>query len=220
MAQQRSQGGALWFWGGAGALILYFVFFAHRAPAPTTRDGTPLDPGRDPDQGASTLAAPLHWSRQGYAITLTSLASYRLCGTVVHREDYSGDWNALVSPCDVAMAWGPLLQGDLYKRLSWSQSDRWYYWQYGSDFGHDNSFIARHSSNTHLIPADETLAQAARSLNTGDVAELMGDLVRVDAKRGDDTRWWISSTSRDDTGDGSCEVLYLKRLRIGDRVYE
>jgi hypothetical protein len=80
--------------------------------------------------------------------------------------------------------------------------------------------VARYSSNTHVIPATPNLARAAKSLHAGDVAELTGKLVFIKGKKGDYNCWWNSSLSRSDTGDGSCEVLYLERLKTGDHYYE
>jgi hypothetical protein len=117
------------------------------------------------------------------------------------------------------MAWGDLARDGLYKRLSWSQNNRWYWWKSGSDFGHDDTFVVRWSSNTHIIPATRNLERAAMSLKRGRAAELSGDLVRVDAKKGERTYWWVSSMSRTDGGDGSCEVLYLRELKAGGKVF-
>lgn len=205
---------------GAIALpALAFWWLGARPPAPVRRDPAPLDLGRDPAQGPPELA-PLAFTRGGMAITLTPLATYRLAGRVLHKADYAWDWNARLAPVDVAMAWGPMLEHGLYRKISWSQRDRWYFWRYGADLGRDDTFIARYSANTHLVPATARLAAAARALKPGDQAELSGHLVRVDATEGDRTYAWLSSTSREDTGDGSCELLYLTRLRRGDRVYE
>ena len=34
------------------------------------------------------------------------------------------------------------------------------------------------------------------------------------------TVWWNTSLSRTDSGDGSCELIYLTKARIGNRIYE
>ncbi len=189
-------------------------------PVPSGYDPTPISPAEDPVQERIEHPRNLQFSKGGYDFVLTPLARYTLRGVVVGRENYYSGWNSLLAPCDVAVAWGELLQGDLYRRLDWSQSNRWYYWEHGDDFPRDERFVARYSSNTHLIPADENLTRAARSLGAGDLVELSGELVKVDGRKGDFTCWWTSSTSREDTGDGSCEVLYLRRLRVEDKVYE
>lgn len=189
-------------------------------PSPTSRDATPIALEGDPTQEEVEDDTPMVISRGGWEFTLTPLASYRLSGVVLSRENYRSGWNALLSPCDLAMAWGPVAQDALWERLSWSQTGRWYYWECDSDFPYDNSFVARYSCNAHIIPANPNLARAARSLSEGDTAELSGELVKVSGEKGGRTVWWTSSLSRKDMGDGSCEVLYLRRLRTGGEVYE
>jgi hypothetical protein len=48
----------------------------------------------------------------------------------------------------------------------------------------------------------------------GQIVHLEGDLVRADGKDG----WhWVSSLSRTDTGDGSCEVVWVEHAEVSDR---
>jgi len=48
----------------------------------------------------------------------------------------------------------------------------------------------------------------------GQVVELHGQLIQADGKDG----WrWISSLTRTDTGDGSCEVVWVDSVRVTDR---
>lgn len=189
-------------------------------PKATATDSTPIPTSEDPIQEPPTDKAPLRLSKGGWECTLTPLATYTLRGVVLHRENYSSGWNGALSPCDVAMAWGPLVAGQLWRKVSWSQTSRWYFWEYDSDFPYDETFVARYSCNAHILPANKNLARAARGLGSGDTAELVGELVSVDAKRGLETASWSSSTTRQDTGDGSCEVLYLRRLKVDGKVYE
>jgi hypothetical protein len=200
------------------ALVLILAWGC--GPTLTGLDDTPIDISRDPVQEKITDPHPVHFEKGGYDWIIKPLATYELSGLVLSRKNYRSGWNSILSPCDVAMAWGKLVENDLHRRLDWSQTGRWYWWEYGSDFHYDNSFVSRYSSNNHIIPATPNLARAARSLGRGDIAVLRGDLVRVDGRKGGDTVWWTSSTSRKDKGDGSCEVLYLKYLRVDGKVYE
>ncbi|MEW6338649.1 MAG: hypothetical protein ACOY3Y_02760 [Acidobacteriota bacterium] len=175
---------------------------------------------RDPEQSAADGEGPIRLERDGWSWTLRPLRRYAARGVVVGVEGYSSGWQAGLAPCDVALVWGPLVEEMLYRRLDWSQSGRWYFWRYPAGFGHDNTFIARHSSNTHVIPRNRAVERAACGLDEGDVVELSGLLVRADGVKGGSTVWWESSTSRDDTGDGSCEVLYVTRVRAHRMVWE
>ena len=135
-------------------------------------------------------------------------------------SSYHFDAMHRLSPCDVAACWGKLVKGKQHARLQWSQSNRWYWWRFGDSFGHGNDWVARWSSNTHIIPANQNLERAAKSLRRGEAAELEGDLVSVEWEQGGRRKWWNTSLIREDEGDGSCEILYLERVRQGGKVYE
>ncbi len=153
-------------------------------------------------------------------VTISKKAEYILRAIPVSVKGYTGDsWRGKLSPCDVAAVWGKLVTGDTHKQLKWSQHGRWYYWRYGDDFGHDNAFVARYSSNNHMVPATENLRRALRRMRRGLPFEASGYLVDITCQRGDNNYWWNSSTRLDDVGDGSCEVLYVTELKYDGCVY-
>jgi hypothetical protein len=159
-------------------------------------------------------------AKDGYDIAITQKAAYTVRGVVVGRENYHSGWNSLISPADVALCWGKLAENGTYRRLKWSQGNRWYFWRVGEEFGYNNDFVAQHSSNNHMIPATPNLAKAVKSLKAGDVVEITGHLVDVTATKNSQNYWWNSSTSTADRGDGSCEVIYLTRLKTHGKVYQ
>lgn len=189
-------------------------------PTPSGTDGNPIDVSLPPEQTAIEQPEPVRTSDGGWEFVLTPLARYVLRGIVVSRTTYRFDWNTGLSPYDVAMVWGDLAAGDAWRALRWSQSGRWYFWRWSGAPPLPNETIVRNSSNTHIVPASLNLARAARSLEEGDLAELSGDLVAIEARKGSERAHWRSSLSRNDTGDGSCELLYLRKVRVGGKVYE
>ncbi len=203
--------------------LLVLVAFAAAAAACTpvaNRSGAPpVDVTGEPEQTAAT-APPVTLETKGWTWTITPRAHYVVRGLVLSRETYHMDTNAMLSPCDLALAWGPLALNGAYREASWSQSSRWYLWELPAGAKLDNDFIADHSANTHVIPATENVARAACGLSAGDRVELEGDLVEVKGTKGD--RWfqWNSSLSRHDRGAGSCEVLYVRRVTYHGDVFE
>ena len=189
-------------------------------PRPTAENASPIDVSQPPEQTAVDNADPIRLEADGYEFVITPLAHYVLRGVVVSSESYRTGWNSNLSPCDVAVAWGELAADDAWQKLAWSQSGRWYDWRWHGQQPFTNEEVVRSSSNTHVVPASSDLASAARSLTPGDIAELGGELVRIDGRKGQGKVWWKSSLSRTDTGDGSCELLYLRRLRVNGKVYE
>lgn len=191
------------------------------APAPTDMDSTPIDPSAEPAQGKIDDGEPIVIEKKGWRFVLTPEASYQIQGEVLSRENYSAGVQSIISPCDIALVFGELYSSSLYKDISWSQSGRWYWWKYDASFPkQDDRYIARWSSNNHIIPATGTLWKAARSVDEGDLVVLEGYLVKLDGDKKGENYFWNSSLSRTDTGDGSCEVLYLTKMRIGENVYE
>jgi hypothetical protein len=65
------------------------------------------------------------------------------------------------------------------------------------------------AANTHVIPADDEIRAELLALKTGDVVRLTGQLVEVDGPKGMTMR---SSLRRDDSGDGACEILYVRTV--------
>ncbi len=122
-------------------------------------------------------------TRDGFDIAITQKAAYMVRGIVMSRENYYSAWNSLISPADVALCWGKLAENGAYKRLKWSQGNRWYFWQAGNEFGYNNDFVAQHSSNNHIIPATPNLAKAVKGLKEGNAVEMTGHLVDVAAAK-------------------------------------
>ena len=188
-------------------------------PSPSGRDGSPIN-FLEPPSVETQEPGIVRVTKDGYDITITQKAAYRVRGVVVGRENYHSGWNALISPADVALCWGKLAENGTYKRLKWSQGNRWYFWHAGDDFGYNNDFVAQHSSNNHLIPATPNLAKAVKSLKEGDTVEMTGQLVDVAATKKSQNYRWNSSISTTDRGDGSCEIIYLTHLKVHGKIYQ
>ena len=93
-------------------------------------------------------------------------------------------------------------------RIDISQGNRWYHWR-TDDFPIPRREIETHSANMHLIPADATVARALQQVEPGQRIALSGQLVRV---VGDDGFHWQSSLTREDVGQGACELIWVQSL--------
>ena len=202
-----------------GVILLALVWIVSCGPDPSGRDSSPINFLEPPSMQKQDPFA-FRLMRGGYDISITQKAAYTVRGIVMGRENYYSGWNALISPADVALCWGQLADNGTYKRLKWSQGNRWYFWSAEDDFGYNNDFVAQHSSNNHIIPATSNLAKAVKGLKQGHVVEMTGHLVDVTAVKNSENYRWNSSTSTTDRGDGSCEILYLTRLKVHGRIYQ
>jgi hypothetical protein len=140
--------------------------------------------------------------------TITPLQPFRLEALVLSREDYRFDRGARISPTDLALGWGPMADPQVLARIDISQGNRWYRWR-TDDFPIPRRDIETHSANMHLIPADTAVARALERVEPGQRITLAGQLVRVD---GDDGFHWLSSLSREDQGEGACELIWVQSL--------
>ena len=71
-----------------------------------------------------------------------------------------------------------------------------------------------------MIPANENVRRAVKMIKEKDEVFLEGFLVSLKGTYKGETVTWNSSLSRTDTGDGSCELFYVSKVRIDTMVYE
>jgi hypothetical protein len=96
-------------------------------------------------------------------------------------------------------------------QLSISQSARFFWYQYERLPPIPKEQIISHSTNVHIIPATTAIASRCKSLREGALVHLSGDLVEA---TGPNIPSWRSSLSRTDTGNGACELMWVKELSI------
>ena len=143
-------------------------------------------------------------------LTITPLARYALQAVVLGRERYRHDPAADFAPLDLALGWGPMSAASALNGLSVSQSGRWYEYRWDADGPPlDPADIARHSANTHCLPATREIRKKLLAVRRHDLVALSGYLVAVDGPNG---YRWRSSLTRDDTAGGACEIVWITAL--------
>ena len=70
-----------------------------------------------------------------------------------------------------------------------------------------------------MIPSTDNIRRALKSIKTNVLVEIGGYLVNIRGKVGRKDVWWNTSISRSDTGDHSCEIIYVEKIRINNKVY-
>ncbi len=201
-------------WLGLLAIFALLWWFGHRSftPAVATRSGSSVVCVTPPafDDPDLPLQSPVSGQMSPFRLdnaTVTPLAGLSLQATVLSRENYSFGRESDYSPTDLALGWGPMKDIGIARKLDVSQSGRWFHYSWGSEGPPvPLSDIISHSSNMHMVPADAAVADSLAHVRTGETVRLAGWLVRID---GDDGWHWQSSLSRDDSGDGACELVYV-----------
>ncbi len=169
------------------------------------------DPGEiaaaDPLQSA--LEEPWTLSRDNFQVVGQARFSAEV--RVLARERYRLGALADVSPLDVAVGWGPMSDSAVLADLDVWQSGRFYFWQYDDEPPIPRRDIETHSANWHLVPANSDVWRKLRKLRVGDVVKLDGMLVNLENP---DVGTRTTSLTRDDTGAGACEIIYVKYATI------
>jgi len=182
----------LWWWEGR----------AVSQPAGILAPWGPVQATADPQES---------WSYRDHRIT--PLARFEIRARVLSVERYRFDRAAELSPVDLALGWGPMSDSRILEAFTIEQRDRWYFWR-AAHMPIPGAEVIGHSANMHMIPANEGIARRLKAARVGQVVDLKGQLVRADGRDG----WhWVSSLSRTDTGDGSCEVIWVESARVADQ---
>lgn len=154
------------------------------------------------------------------SFTLTRVAQYKVNGCVISKEYYSYGWDSIISPVDLLIVWGNLADPGYRKPIIFSQDGRWYHYKWKEGARVDSAYIITHSSNNHILPANENIYRAVKQIKKEDPIVLEGFLVNVRGTFKNRPVSWNTSLTRTDTGNGSCELFYVSKVRIDTKVYE
>jgi hypothetical protein len=196
----------------AAALGLAACGFA--LPASSVPAAEVIDWHAEPIQGP-TWRTPFAWPTRRGEVRVLPRAAFDIQAMVAGAEPYSFDDGAFLSPVDLVMTWGRLPEEPYRSRVSYYQITRYYFWR-TRDPGLDLRYVATHSANMHMIPSTRNLARALAHVGSHEPVRVRGLLVDVESARG---YRWRTSLSRDDTGPGACELVWVEELQRGSRLY-
>lgn len=187
--------------------LLFVVVIAYGAYATYTSRPVEHNPGilvKDAPNQREIVATP--FTHKGYQVT--PLAEFSLEARILGTERYSLGRESDLSPVDLALGWGPMSDSAVISQLSINQSGRFYHWS-TPRLPIPKQAISSHSANMHMVPADAQIEKALKNLREGEIVRLAGYLIRADAADG----WhWVSSLTRDDSGNGACELVWVKEI--------
>lgn len=139
-----------------------------------------------------------------------ALAEYYIKARVLSRNNFSLGKESELSPFDLALGWGPMSDQSVIDKIDISQRNRWYNWR-SDGLPIPKRDVILNSANVHIIPKNEIVEGKFDKVYKGSLIEMNGYLVKVTSTNG----WhWISSLKRDDTGGGSCELLWVEEIKV------
>jgi hypothetical protein len=156
-----------------------------------------------------TISQNTNWIKDNY--NFVPIASFQAIGKVLSISSYNYDEMNEFSPVDIALGWGRMSDQQITDQIDIKQQHRWYVWR-TDYFPIPKEEIENSSSNIHIIPAYEDIEDKIDRILRGNIIQLRGKLVNVN-KVGES--WvWKSSTKRNDTGSGACEILWVDEIKI------
>lgn len=142
--------------------------------------------------------------------TLATRAHFDITARVLSRKDYSWGEGSDLVPMDLALGWGRMSDSAVLAHIEISQSGRFFYWR-TKTFPIPRREIETSSANMHMIPADPGVKRQLEKIRAGQVIHLEGFLVDASRPGG----WhWNTSMTRDDTGAGACELIYVESVDV------
>ena len=188
------------------ALLCLIGAYFHFAGRPVDRAPgivAPLQPRQ-----SNVAGAPRNFVKNGYQIN--AIATFEVEALVILMEEYRFDQGAALAPVDLALGWGPMSDAAVLEQIEFSQGNRFYYWR-TSDFPISRQQIEHNSANMHLIPANLDIEDRLKSIRPGNIVRISGYLADASGTNG----WrWRSSLSREDTGAGACELVWVETLDV------
>ena len=173
---------------------------------------------REPIQTPASGSA--QFAKAGYDVNITYKYAYDIEGLVVHTHRYNGlGIGDRLAPVDIALAWGKVAEYNDRIDFHWSQANRYVLWETDTyeeiaPVGYEKG-VNKQCSNNHVIPADSSIRNKLKSIKAGSRVRIKGYLVNVKATKSNGTYFtWNSSVTRDDSGGGACEVIYVTEVQV------
>ena len=196
-------------------LLLVSLFYKDRLPDPAQYD---IDRLTDPRQ-ESTFRSPFWVETGGQRYRINPQHAYTLEGVVVSHHDadaftdiwHHDKWKDFLNVRDLCVIWGGNVDTGVYQNMDF-KNDSWTCWAYWPDAQTGAQFQMRQLSNNHLLVDDLFLKEALMSAETGDHIRIRGQLASYENPANGFLRG--TSTSRDDTGNGACETIYVEDFQI------
>ena len=173
-----------------------------------------------------------HLKGKKYKIVVLPLCFYDISAKVVGVRKWR-DWEEQdcpihkeIFPVDIGLIWGKVAEGkhSRYIKFYHTPASRFLHCKCKFPSGMDNlsqRYIAQHFSNNHIFPANDTLKWVIKRIKKGDWVKIEGYLIQMSIYK-DGKKFYVmrSSFSRKDTCGGACESIYVKRIRVNNRIYE
>jgi hypothetical protein len=205
-----------WIFYAALALLIPAFMLRNSFPDPAERQYDPWGPPTQSHSSATGFQA-------AYGNTTYSIEPryhYELTGLVVSRAFHNAKyglhhkWNDHLNVADLCVVWG-----DNAGTLNLDAFDFWngqFTCNFSTDSNQDwKAFKPDELSNNHLLSDDDAIREQIQAVNIGDRIRLKGWLSRYGNDQGFSRD---TSTTREDSGNGACETIFISHFEILDSM--
>lgn len=208
---------SLLFWTFTLSSILFFVSYFK------TERLTDLN--IDPALNHPPLQTPLRSEQikpfvvrlQGHRYFVTPKFNYKLKGLVVSKSNSQSwrnishaKWGDYFNIGDLCIVWGENVKIRDFNDFDFWNGDWTCYVRTNSSVAWAN-FKMNQLSNNHILPATPDVEKQFKSIRIGDQIEFSGELVSYSIDNGPERE---TSISREDTGNGACEVIHVRSISV------
>ncbi|GIW26386.1 hypothetical protein [Meiothermus sp.] len=162
-----------------------------------------------PFQAPLTPQSEVRLEKPGYRFQ--PVAYFELEARVLSKRLYRFDAASTISPVDLALGWGRMSDTAVIRQLTIRQSDRFYFYAWRGEPPIPAGEIVVSSANMHLIPGNPNIELRLKRLKPGHLVRIRGFLVNVTGPNG---FYWNTSTTRHDSGNGACEIVWVADLVV------
>ena len=158
-------------------------------------------------------------SAEGETYQIKPKFGYELEGVIVsyHNADDFSDiwhhsrWKDFLNLRDICVVWGKNVETGVYLDMDF-HNDSWTCWFSWPNAEVGQRFQMTQLSNNHVLIDDEAIKTKLMRSEPGDHIRLKGLLAEYSNHRNGFSR--STSTTRDDTGNGACETIYVTDFEI------
>jgi len=200
-------------------VIAIFGYYYMQKPVVSAEDHTTIETLQEPQQYRLFDFNEFSFNSKDLEATIKTMAKYKISAVILNKKRYASGWESKVSPFDLALGWGKVSDPENLKHIKVSQTLRWYQYKFDRECELTHNYISTHSSNHHIIPANENIRKAIQLAKKYDKIFLEGYLVNVSGKYKNGNVQWRTSLVRTDTGNHSCEIMYVESVKLGSNIY-
>lgn len=204
-----------WLFLASAVAMAVLYGYKDRLPEPAYYDRSHLD---EPLQFPTELEV-FKTQVNGQEYTIAPKYDYELQGVVVsyHNADSFLDiwhykrWLDFLNERDLCVIWGENVASGVYKAMKFS-NDSWTCWASWPDSVTGSQFKMNALSNNHILVDKAEARKVLMESEVGDHIRFKGLLSEYANKANGFKRG--TSTSREDTGNGACETVYLTEFAV------